>query len=132
VNDRETAEYPEMERVLKSSASVGAWAGGVFGLLVGICWPSVFKDGATLILICSAGVATGAIAGAILGTLMGLGIYDLLKHEQNAPKVDRLYMQRAKRSTMYRRQVALPQGANGFDVRRRQVARSRRTLAQDR
>ncbi|HEV3340312.1 MAG TPA: hypothetical protein VG125_08140 [Pirellulales bacterium] len=88
--------------VLKSSAGVGAWAGGIYGLLVGSWGPSVFGAGEmpavvwsplqTFVLGCLAGVATGAVTGAIVGAVMGLGIYDLLKHEQDAQEVDRLFM----------------------------------------
>jgi hypothetical protein len=76
-------------RVAKSSAGVGAWAGGVFGLLMGGSFPWV--PGAGPMIVASPleavllgsleGAATGAAMGALVGSLLGLGIYDILKHE---------------------------------------------------
>jgi uncharacterized membrane protein len=76
---------------LKSSAGVGAWAGGIYGLLVGSWCPWVFGASLmpgvvssplqTFVLGCLGGIATGAATGAIVGALMGFGIYDFLKHE---------------------------------------------------
>lgn len=73
--------------VLKSSAGVGAGAGGIYGLFAG-GWSDVFaaeRAGGssleTFVLGCCGGIATGAIAGAVVGAIMGAGIYELLKHE---------------------------------------------------
>ena len=75
--------------VAKSSAGVGAWAGGVFGLLMGGSFP--WGPGAGPLIVASPlealllgsleGTATGAAMGALVGALLGLGIYDILKHE---------------------------------------------------
>jgi len=56
---------------------------------------------------------------------MGFGIYDLLKHEQDAREVDRLFLNKAHRDRMHRRQLAAAWGANGSGAKRRQVERSR-------
>ncbi len=75
---------------------------------------------------------TGAATGAIVGALMGLGIYDFLKHEQDVREVDRLFVKRAERGTMRRRQVAIPPETDGFGVGRQQVERSLWSLERDR
>jgi hypothetical protein len=79
--------------VLKSSAGVGAWSGGIYGLLVvgSSSWvfgaaassATISNALATFVLGCLGGVAIGAFMGALVGAAMGVGIYDFLKHEGN-------------------------------------------------
>ena len=74
-------------------------------------------DKQSFVLGCLGGVATSAVVGAMIGAVMGLGIYDFLKREQDVREVDRLFMKGAARNTMHAARLPFA-GANGFGANR--------------
>ena len=79
--------------VAKSAAGVGAWTGGLFGLLVGAAFlwvpgvgPMIIAGPLAAALIGSLeGAAAGGATGGLLGALMGWGVSQqhILKYEQS-------------------------------------------------
>ena len=91
-DDRRVHGYVTACDVAKSSATMGAWVGGIFGMLVGAAFlwvpgvgPLVVAGSLSSMLL---GGVEGAVAGAavtgVLGWLVGLGISKekILKYEE--------------------------------------------------
>jgi hypothetical protein len=91
-SEREVQGYITAGDVAISGAGNGAWAGGIFGLLMGsgFLWLPVFGPMfvvgslASMLIGGAGGAAIGAAAGSALGALMGLGVsgQHLLKYEE--------------------------------------------------